>query len=101
MGIESPSGTGFISIPTPAAKGSNTRDSQGKGIMVDDVAALSAGVSLPRPSFRPTPSFRDVSGDAIHTDFFPFSIGPYYATYPEDGVAGNFKLTREEWDAPY
>ncbi|GJX96776.1 hypothetical protein Tco_0352574 [Tanacetum coccineum] len=32
---------------------------------------------------------------------FPFSAGPYYATYPEDGVAGNCEFTREEWDAPY
>ncbi|GKC23825.1 hypothetical protein Tco_1025975, partial [Tanacetum coccineum] len=43
----------------------------------------------------------DVSGDAIHTDFFPFSAGPYYANYPEDGVSGNCEFTREERDAPY
>nr|GEV31471.1 hypothetical protein [Tanacetum cinerariifolium] len=30
-----------------------------------------------------------------------FSDGPYYATYHEDGVAGNCEFTREEWDAPY
>ncbi|GJS95249.1 hypothetical protein Tco_0802217 [Tanacetum coccineum] len=35
----------------------------------------------------------DVSGDAIHADFFPFSAGPYYATYPEGGVAGNCEFT--------
>ncbi|GJU89771.1 hypothetical protein Tco_1302194 [Tanacetum coccineum] len=34
-------------------------------------------------------------------DFNPFYAGPYYATYPEDGVAGNCEYTREEWDAPY
>ncbi|GKG19614.1 hypothetical protein Tco_0376713, partial [Tanacetum coccineum] len=72
----------------PTAEGSNTRDSQGKGIMVDDAAAPSGGVSRQRPSSVPAPLFRDVSSDAIHTDFFPFSAGPYYATYPEDGVAG-------------
>ncbi|GKE03966.1 hypothetical protein Tco_1395984 [Tanacetum coccineum] len=77
------------------------QDSRGKGIMVDDAAAPSGGVSRQRPSSGPAPSFRDVSGDAIHTDFFPFSAGPYYATYPEDGVAGNCEFTREEWDAPY
>ncbi|GJV51128.1 hypothetical protein Tco_1446869 [Tanacetum coccineum] len=71
------------------------------GIMVDDAAAPSGGASRQRPSSGPAPSFRDVSGDAIHTDFFPFSAGPYYATYPEDGVAGNCEFTREEWDAPY
>ncbi|GJY91708.1 hypothetical protein Tco_0507490 [Tanacetum coccineum] len=74
---------------TPAAEGSNTRDSRGKGVMVDDDVAPSTGVSRPRLSSGPAPSFRDVSGDAIHTDFFPFSAGPYYATYLEDGVAGN------------
>nr|GEY29166.1 putative reverse transcriptase domain-containing protein [Tanacetum cinerariifolium] len=39
---------------------------------------------------------RDVSREAIHVDFFPFSAGPYYATYPEGGVAGNYKFTHEE-----
>ncbi|GKD27161.1 hypothetical protein Tco_1233375, partial [Tanacetum coccineum] len=63
-----------------AAEGPNTRDSQGKGIMADDAATPSAGVSRPRPSPRPVPSFRDVSGYAIHADFFPFLL---------------------EWDAPY
>ncbi|GJR51616.1 hypothetical protein Tco_1402137 [Tanacetum coccineum] len=43
----------------------------------------------------------DFSGDAIHTNFFPFSTGLYYATYPEGGVAGNCEFTREVWDAPY
>ncbi|GJX69466.1 hypothetical protein Tco_0305193 [Tanacetum coccineum] len=80
---------------------SGNQDSRGKGIMVDDVVAPSGGVSRKRPSSRPAPSFRDVSGDAIHTDFFPFSVDPYYATYPEDGVTGNCEFTREEWDAPY
>ncbi|GKG55744.1 hypothetical protein Tco_0574638, partial [Tanacetum coccineum] len=31
----------------------------------------------------------------------PFSTGPYYATYPKDGVAGNCEFIREGWDAPY
>ncbi|GJT30805.1 hypothetical protein Tco_0911080 [Tanacetum coccineum] len=86
---------------TPAAEDSNTRDSGGKGVMVDDAVAPSAGVSRPRPSSRPAPSFRDVSSEGNHTDFFPFSTGPYYATYPKDGVAGNCEFTREGWDAPY
>ncbi|GKF54488.1 hypothetical protein Tco_0161398, partial [Tanacetum coccineum] len=78
------------SSATPAAK-----DSRGKGIMADDAAALSVGVNRPRPSSKHVPLFRDVSGDAIHTDFFPFSVGPYYATYPESGVAGNCEFTHE------
>ncbi|GJU81592.1 hypothetical protein Tco_1283957 [Tanacetum coccineum] len=85
----------------PTAEGSNTRDSRGKGVMVDDTAAPSSRVSQPRPSSGLAPSFKDVSGDAIHTDFFPFSTVPYYATYPEVGAAENCEFTREEWDAPY
>nr|GEX43372.1 hypothetical protein [Tanacetum cinerariifolium] len=68
------------SSTTPAAKGSNTRDSRGKGIMVSDAAAPSIGASRPRPSSRPAPSFKDVS---------------------RGGVAGNCEFTRKEWDAPY
>ncbi|GJT75263.1 hypothetical protein Tco_1041988 [Tanacetum coccineum] len=49
-----------------------TKDSRGKGVMVDDVAAPSAGASRSRPSSGPSPLFRDVSSDAINTDFFPF-----------------------------
>ncbi|GKF22127.1 hypothetical protein Tco_0074449, partial [Tanacetum coccineum] len=74
---------------------------RGKGVMVDDAAAPSSGVSRPRPYSGPAPLFKDVSGDAIHMDFFPFSAGPYYATYPKGGVAVNYEFTREEWDAPY
>nr|GEW03895.1 xylulose kinase-1 [Tanacetum cinerariifolium] len=56
---------------------------KGKGIMVNNTAAPYVGASRPRPSFRHAPSFRNVSEDAIHADFFPFSAGLYYATYPE------------------
>ncbi|GJZ55098.1 hypothetical protein Tco_0610291 [Tanacetum coccineum] len=69
------------SSTTPAAKGPNTRDSRGTGIMAYDAAAPSV--------------------DAIHADFFSFSAGPYYATYPQDGVVGNCEFTREKWDALY
>ncbi|GKA10104.1 hypothetical protein Tco_0689537 [Tanacetum coccineum] len=45
-------------------------------------------------------SFRDISGDAIHRDLFPFSPRPYYATYLEGGVGGNCtdksKITRKQ-----
>nr|GEW35459.1 rhodanese-like domain-containing protein [Tanacetum cinerariifolium] len=71
-------------------------DSRGKGIMANDAAAPFVGVSRPRPSSGHVPSFRDVSGDAIHAYFFPFSTGPYYATYPEGGVAGNCEFTCED-----
>ncbi|GJR94664.1 hypothetical protein Tco_0266838 [Tanacetum coccineum] len=95
-----------VVIPSSGNQGGSSvapaaEDSQGKGIMANDAATPSVGVSRPRPSSRPVPSFRDVSGDAIHADFFPFSVGHYYATYPEGGVAGNYEFTREEWDAPY
>nr|GEV06023.1 hypothetical protein [Tanacetum cinerariifolium] len=72
-----------------------------EGIMADGDVAPSGEVSRHRSSSRPTPLFRDVSGDAIHTNFFPFSAGPYYATYPKDSVVENCEFTREEWDAPY
>nr|GEU30672.1 hypothetical protein [Tanacetum cinerariifolium] len=67
------------------AEGPNTLYSRGKGIMsdVDAATAPSVGVSHPRVSSRPVPSFRELFGKAIHGDFFPFSLGPYYATYPE------------------
>ncbi|GJU46523.1 hypothetical protein Tco_1203789 [Tanacetum coccineum] len=67
-------------------------DSLGKGIMADDATAPFVGASLPRPSSEPIPSFRDVSGDAIHAYFFPFFAGLYYATYPQDGIIGNCEL---------
>ncbi|GJV05027.1 hypothetical protein Tco_1338596 [Tanacetum coccineum] len=90
------SGNQGRSSTAPAAEGPNTRDSRGTGIMADDAAAPSVGVSRPRPSSGPVPSFRDVSGDAILADFFHFSAGLYYATYPQDGVDGNCEFTREE-----
>ncbi|GKE02071.1 hypothetical protein Tco_1390054 [Tanacetum coccineum] len=67
----------------PAAEGPRDQDSQGKGIMTDVVAASSANVSRPQPSSNPASSFMDISRDAINKDFFCFSPGPYYATYPE------------------
>nr|GEV35266.1 hypothetical protein [Tanacetum cinerariifolium] len=67
-----------------------------EGIMADDAVASFIAVSQPRPSSKPDPSFRDVSGDSIHKNFFPFSVGPYYATYPEGGVAAKYEFTREE-----
>ncbi|GJW47808.1 hypothetical protein Tco_0079454 [Tanacetum coccineum] len=93
-------------IPSSGNQGGSSaaptaEDSRGKGVMVDDAATPSVGASRLRPSSRPTPSFRNVSGDAIHIDFFSFFADPYYATYPVDGVAGNCKFTRDEWDALY
>ncbi|GJX82586.1 hypothetical protein Tco_0332067 [Tanacetum coccineum] len=96
-----PSGNQGRSSTAPAAEGSNARDSRGKGIMFNDAAAPSGGVSQSRLSIGLAPSFRDVFDGAIHMDFFPFSTCPYYATYLEDCVAGNYEFTREEWDAPY
>ncbi|GKC85580.1 hypothetical protein Tco_1141297 [Tanacetum coccineum] len=86
---------------TRSSTAPTAKDSQGKGVMVDVAAAPSACASRSRLSSGPAPSFRDVSGDAIHTDFFPFFAGPYYATYHVDGVIRNCEFTREERDAPY
>ncbi|GJY02051.1 hypothetical protein Tco_0360203 [Tanacetum coccineum] len=77
----------------PAAEGPNTR---GNGIMNDVDAAPSSGASRPRASSGHASSFRDVSEDAIHREFFPFSPGPYYATYHEGGIVGNYEFTRQE-----
>ncbi|GJV54061.1 hypothetical protein Tco_1449802 [Tanacetum coccineum] len=79
-----------------ASEGSNSRDSRGKGIMADDVAAPSVGASRPRPSSGPAPSFRDVSRDVIHADFFPFSAwGWLLHSRPTFGV-----LTKEVFKDP-
>ncbi|GJW26194.1 hypothetical protein Tco_0040005 [Tanacetum coccineum] len=94
--MHAPTARSSAIIPGPTMKMDLTVDSQGKGIMVDDAAAPSSGVSRPRPSSGSAPPFKDVSDDAIHTDFFPFSACPYYATYPGGGVAGNCEFTREE-----
>ncbi|GKB09470.1 hypothetical protein Tco_0837782 [Tanacetum coccineum] len=90
----------LVTLISPAAMIPSSRN-QGKssathGIMVDDVVASSASASRPRPSSGYVPTFRDVSRYAIHAEFFPFSVGPHYATYPEGGVAGNYEFTREE-----
>ncbi|GKF55477.1 hypothetical protein Tco_0165817, partial [Tanacetum coccineum] len=82
------------SSTAPTAEGSNPQDFRGKGIMVDDAVAPSAGASRSRPSFRHAPSFRDVFGDAIHTDFFPFSAGPYYVIYLVTVLLGIMSLLR-------
>nr|GEZ54714.1 hypothetical protein [Tanacetum cinerariifolium] len=89
------------SSAAPTAEGSNPQESRGKGVMVDDVVAPFVGVSRSKPSSRPAPSFRNIFGDAMHMGFFPFSSGPNYATYPVDGVAGNYEFTQVQWDAPY
>nr|GEU69566.1 hypothetical protein [Tanacetum cinerariifolium] len=73
------SGNQGQSFAAPTAKGSNTRDSRGKGIMVNDVVVPSSGASRPRPASEPTPSFKDVFG----------------------GVVRNCEFTHEECDAPY
>nr|GEX74362.1 hypothetical protein [Tanacetum cinerariifolium] len=84
------------SSSAPTTKGSYPQDSRGKGVMVDDAAAPFAGASRSRPSSEPPPSFRDVFDDAIHTVFFPFSVGPYYATYHVDGVVGILSALRKQ-----
>nr|GEZ57555.1 hypothetical protein [Tanacetum cinerariifolium] len=70
-----------------------------KGIMTDAVVAPPVVASRPRPSSGLAFSFREISEDAIHRDFFPFSLGLYYATYPEGDVARNYEFSHEEWDA--
>ncbi|GKA25669.1 hypothetical protein Tco_0711778 [Tanacetum coccineum] len=86
-GNQSRSSTPFVT------EGPSTRDSQGKVIMSDVADASSRGADHSRTSAGPAPTFRDISRDAIHRDFFPFTPGPYYATYPVDGVvAGSYEF---------
>nr|GEW03462.1 hypothetical protein [Tanacetum cinerariifolium] len=72
-----------------------------EAIMTDAFDASSEGAGRSRSSVGPAPSFQDISSDAIHMNFFLFSPGPYYATYPEYEVATSCEFSREEWDAPY
>nr|GEY27363.1 hypothetical protein [Tanacetum cinerariifolium]GEZ73769.1 hypothetical protein [Tanacetum cinerariifolium] len=58
----------------------------------------SAAMIPPRETKMGAP---DVFNDVIHKDIFLFFVGPYYATYPKDGVSGNYEFTQEEWDASY
>ncbi|GJU84017.1 hypothetical protein Tco_1291563 [Tanacetum coccineum] len=67
-------------------------DSRGKGIMTDAAVAPPIGNSRLRPSSGPASSFQDISGDAIHRDFFPFSPGPYFDIYLEGSVVGNWEM---------
>nr|GFC91455.1 hypothetical protein [Tanacetum cinerariifolium] len=74
-------------IPTEGNQGGGSalpaaKDSQGKAIMTDAANPSSGGVSHSCYSVLPTSSFRDLSGDVIHMDFFPFSPSPYCDTYP-------------------
>ncbi|GJZ57745.1 hypothetical protein Tco_0613239 [Tanacetum coccineum] len=59
----------------PTILGPSIRDSWGKAIMTDAASASSGGAGRPWPSSAPAPSVRDFSGDAIHRDLFPFSLG--------------------------
>ncbi|GJR86386.1 hypothetical protein Tco_0210397 [Tanacetum coccineum] len=43
----------------------------------------------------------NLTGDAIHKDFFPFTPGPYYATYLEDGIiAGSYETVVDQFPTP-
>ncbi|GJS05037.1 hypothetical protein Tco_0321545 [Tanacetum coccineum] len=71
------------------AEGPSNRDSQGKAVIDDvvDTPTRSAGHS--QAFTGPTPVSRDPTDDAIDRDFFLFALGPYYATYLEDGVVAD------------
>ncbi|GJR80548.1 hypothetical protein Tco_0151333 [Tanacetum coccineum] len=84
------------------AKRTSHQDSRGKAIMSDAAAAPSGDASRSQAFNAPIHSFRYLTDDAIHMDFFPFTPGPYYATYSEDDVvAGSYEVSREEWDGPH
>ncbi|GKF61147.1 hypothetical protein Tco_0181201, partial [Tanacetum coccineum] len=74
---------------------------EGKAIMTDAVVAPTGIVSRSQFGAALTASFRDVSGDSIHRDFFPFSPGPYYATYPEGRIAGKYECSALPYDVSW
>nr|GEX48073.1 hypothetical protein [Tanacetum cinerariifolium] len=63
------SGNQGRSFTAPTAKGSNTRDSQGKDIMADDATALFVGASRLRTSSGPAPLFRMFLDDSYWPTF--------------------------------
>ncbi|GKB68413.1 hypothetical protein Tco_0929825 [Tanacetum coccineum] len=78
-----------------AAEGPNARDDWGKAIMTDAAVAPTGIVGHSRPVGAPAPSFRDVCGDAIQRDFFPFSAGPYYALIWKVGLLATMSLVEK------
>ncbi|GKA64702.1 hypothetical protein Tco_0764409 [Tanacetum coccineum] len=65
------------------------------------VTLIRSAAVIPSSGNQGKSSAAPVAEGSITRDFFPFSVGPHYATYPEGGVARNYEFTREEWDAPY
>ncbi|GJV27672.1 hypothetical protein Tco_1384120 [Tanacetum coccineum] len=77
----------------------STRASRRKVIMDDALDTPSGSAGRSQAFIGPTPASRDPTGDAIDRDFFPFAPGPYYATYPKDGVViDSYEVSHEEWD---
>nr|GEY78811.1 hypothetical protein [Tanacetum cinerariifolium] len=76
---------------TPTSEGPNTQGHRGRGIMTnaDSAAVPFVGASRPWIPFGLAPSFRELSRDAIHRDFFPFSPSPYYDTYPKGALSSD------------
>nr|GEV26443.1 hypothetical protein [Tanacetum cinerariifolium] len=78
-----------VGSTAPAAEGLSTQDSRGKGIMTNAVVASFRVANQPWSLSGAALSFKDIFGNAIHWDFFPFSFRPYYTTYHEGGVTAN------------
>nr|GEV43953.1 hypothetical protein [Tanacetum cinerariifolium] len=77
-------------------------NSQGKAIMSDVTDTPSDGAGRSQDFTGPTLASQDPIGDTIDKDYLPFAPGPYYATYPEDGiVASSYEVSREERDSPH
>nr|GEX91290.1 hypothetical protein [Tanacetum cinerariifolium] len=67
-----------------------THSSGGKGIMNDDVDTNFESVDRSQAFTGTTPASQDPTDDAIKRDFFLFATGPYYDTYPKDGVVAGY-----------
>nr|GEY11921.1 retrotransposon protein, putative, unclassified [Tanacetum cinerariifolium] len=86
------------STPSVAEGPSN----RGKAVMDDVVDTSIRSVGHSQAFTSSTPVSRDLIGDAIDRDFFPFPPDPYYARYPEDSVdVGSYEVSREEWEGPH
>ncbi|GJW68850.1 hypothetical protein Tco_0123274 [Tanacetum coccineum] len=89
-------------VPSVAECPSTRRHSRGMAVMDDAVVTSTRSVGRSQSFTGPIPVSRDHTCDDIDRDFFPFAPGPYYATYPKDGVvASSYEVSCEEWNGPH
>ncbi|GJX43162.1 hypothetical protein Tco_0259838 [Tanacetum coccineum] len=89
-----------VAIPNPTSKDLAASNPDAKVLAKDEASKkrkASTSGSAPKHVSKctrssTTQSSGNLTGDAIHKDFFLFTPGPYYVTYLEDGiVAGSYE----------